>query len=90
MDYQKVLVAQPFITQTFTPSLMPGKVPALTTGKRMRRILCLGLSASGVNNFYANLSTKVGGLCKIAAFLCAKGRKFFCPQFNFFLPTDKI
>jgi hypothetical protein len=61
MDYQKVLVAQPFITQTFTPSLMPGKVPSLSaTGKNIRRILCLGLRASGVNNFYANLSTKVG------------------------------
>ena len=55
MSYQKMLAAQPFLTQTFVPSLDPSKVP---DGKK-RRILSLGLHGSTVNNFFANLSTKV-------------------------------
>uniref|UniRef100_A0A1I8BMU2 PABS domain-containing protein n=1 Tax=Meloidogyne hapla TaxID=6305 RepID=A0A1I8BMU2_MELHA len=54
IDYQRALVVQPFITQTFEPSLMPSKI---IDGKT-RRILCLGLHGSVVNNFFANLSTK--------------------------------
>ncbi|KAL3085006.1 hypothetical protein niasHS_010075 [Heterodera schachtii] len=54
VDYQKVLVAQPFITETFAHSLTPWKV---LDGK-VRRILCLGLRGSAVNNFFATLSTK--------------------------------
>nr|CAD2166583.1 unnamed protein product [Meloidogyne enterolobii] len=54
IDYQRALVVQPFITQTFVPSLMPSKIIDGET----RRILCLGLHGSIVNNFFANLSTK--------------------------------
>uniref|UniRef100_A0A183BIV0 Methyltranfer_dom domain-containing protein n=1 Tax=Globodera pallida TaxID=36090 RepID=A0A183BIV0_GLOPA len=54
VDYQKVIIAQPFITQTFAPSLTPWKV---LDGK-VRRILCLGLRGSSVNNFFSTLSTK--------------------------------
>lgn len=50
MDYQRLAVSQPFITQTFTSN-----VPA-TDKAAVKHILCLGLHASAVNNYFANLS----------------------------------
>lgn len=55
LNYQRVLVAQPFITQTFAHG---GQDLRRVPDGKTRRILCLGLHASAVNNFFANLSVK--------------------------------
>jgi hypothetical protein len=66
VDYNKLMVAQPFITGTLPAGLLSqqrnGNMKAAngtTTLAGKRNVLCLGLHGSVINNFLANLSSKV-------------------------------